>query len=287
MAVRPPPPRTCPPPRLVKPDAATLRERAIGIFDSGIGGLTVVQALLHLLPKEDLIYLGDTARTPYGTKSADVVRRYSIENTEFLIERGVKALVIACNTSSAIAASALQKRYRVPVIGVIEPGARAAVTATRTGKIGVIGTEATIASREYTRALRRIRADVEIYTRACPLFVPLAEEGWVDNDIARATARLYLGSLRHSGIDTLILGCTHYPLLRGVIGEVMGENVTLVDSGTATAAAVRRELLGRKLLRHRGSGSASFFVTDAPERFIKVGSRFLGAHVDSAVRIER
>ena len=262
-------------------------ERAIGIFDSGIGGLTVVQALLRLVPNEQLIYFGDTARTPYGTKSADVVRRYSFENTEFLLERGVKLLVVACNTSTATAFDALQKRYEMPLVGVIEPGVVAAVAATRNGKVGVIATEATIASGEYTRALRRLRRDLEIYTRACPLFVPLAEEGWVDNDIARRTADTYLRSLRRSGIDTLILGCTHYPLLEGIIREAMGPDVTLVDSATATARAVRDLLRRHRLLRSSGPGSTHFFVTDAPERFVKVGSRFLGTHVDSAVRIER
>jgi glutamate racemase len=263
------------------------RERPIGIFDSGIGGLTVVQELMRVLPQETLIYLGDTGRTPYGTKSADVIRRYSMENTEFLIERGIKALVVACNTSSAIAGSTLRERVAVPLVDVIEPGAAAAVAATRTGKIGVIGTEATIASGEYTRALRRLRRDLEIYTRACPLFVPLAEEGWVDNGVATTTAQLYLSSLQHSGIDTLVLGCTHYPLLRDVIAAIMGPRVTLVDSAAATAAALRNRLEHEDLLRPRGTGRASFFVTDAPERFVKVGSRFLGAHVDSAVRLER
>lgn len=263
------------------------RDGAIGIFDSGIGGLTVVQALLHLLPHETLLYLGDTARTPYGTKSADVVRRYSFENTEFLVQKGIKLLVVACNTSSAVAVDALRERYDIPVVGVIEPGAEAAVGATRNGRVGVIATEATINSGAYTRALRRLRGDVEVYTRACPLFVPLAEEGWVDNEPARAAAKLYLGTLRRSGIDTLILGCTHYPLLRAVIAGAMGTAVHLVDSATATAAAVRDALRRSGTLRRRGPGSACFFVTDAPERFVKVGSRFLGAHVDSAVRIER
>jgi glutamate racemase len=216
-----------------------------------------------------------------------VVRRYSIENSEFLMERGIKALVVACNTSTALAGSTLSERYAVPVVGVIEPGAQAAVRATRKGKVGVIGTEATIRSGEYTRALRRLRRDLEIYTRACPLFVPLAEEGWVDNAVAATTARLYLSSLRHSGIDALVLGCTHYPLLRAVIARTMGPRVTLVDSATATAEAVRDTLDREELLRRRGPGGASFFVTDAPDRFIKVGSRFLGAHVDSAVRLER
>lgn len=267
--------------------AAVERARAVGIFDSGIGGLTVVKALSQLLPQETLIYFGDTARTPYGTKSAEVVRRYSVENADFLIEKGVKLLVVACNTSSSVAIETLREKYDIPVVGVIEPGAAAAAKVSRNGRIGVIATEATIASGSYTRALRSLRPDLEIYTRACPLFVPLAEEGWTDNEVARATAHLYLRSLRRSGIDTLILGCTHYPLLRGVIAATMGSAVTLVDSATATAAAVRDILDARRLRRRRGQGTTCFFVSDAPERFVKVGSRFLGAQVDSAVRIER
>jgi glutamate racemase len=274
-------------PRPASPHLGSDPERAIGIFDSGIGGLTVVKALMDALPGEKLIYLGDTARTPYGTKSADVVLRYSFENTEFLVERGIKLLVVACNTSSAVAIEALRERYETPVVGVIEPGAEVAARLTRNGKIGVIGTEATIRSGCYTRALRRLRPDLEIYTRACPLFVPLAEEGWLDNQVAGDATRLYLSSLSSSGIDALILGCTHYPLLRGVIGRTMGTGVQLVDSATATAAVVRRVLEERDLLRSGRHGSASFFVTDSPDRFVKVGSFFLGASVDSAVLIER
>lgn len=263
------------------------RERAIGIFDSGIGGLTVVRALSGLLPNESLIYLGDTGRYPYGTKSADVVRRYSLENTAFLLDKQIKMLVVACNTSTAVALDAVRARVDVPVVGVIEPGARAAARASRNRKIGVIGTDGTIRSGEYSRALRGLRPDVEIYARACPLFVPLAEEGWVDNDVASRVARLYLTSLARSGIDTLILGCTHFPLLTTVIGSVMGRKVRLIDSGVATAAAVREVLEGEDLLRRRGGGEIAFFVTDAPERFVKVGARFLGAQVDSAVQLDR
>ena len=262
-------------------------ERPIGIFDSGIGGLTVVRALANLLPDESLIYLGDTGRYPYGTKSADVVRRYSFENTQFLLDKGIKALVVACNTSSAVALDALQARADLPVIGVIAPGAAAAARATRNRKVGVIATEATIRSGEYTRALRRLRPELEIYTRACPLFVPLAEEGWVDNEVAERTARLYLTSLTKSGIDTLILGCTHYPLLRPVIRAIMGPGVRLIDSGVATAVVVREVLQVNGLLRRGRGADASFFVTDAPERFVKVGARFLGAQVDSAVQLDR
>lgn len=266
---------------------ASRNRNAIGIFDSGIGGLTVLQRLVEQLPHEHLVYLGDTARTPYGNKSAETVQRYSFENTEFLVEKGIKLLVVACNSASAVALDALQERVDVPVVGVIEPGARAAAARTRNGRVGVVGTEATIASGSYTRSLRRIRPDLEIYTRACPLFVPLAEEGWTDNEIARATVALYLGSLKKSGIDTLILGCTHYPLLKRVIGAFLGKKVTLIDSAEETAAEVRETLSSNGSMRRKGLGSTSFFVTDAPDRFVKVGRRFLGERVESAVRIER
>jgi glutamate racemase len=260
---------------------------AVGIFDSGIGGLTVLHAIARLLPRERLIYLGDTARGPYGTKSAEMVTRYSIENMDFLVDKGSKLVVVACNSASALALEALRARYALPVVGVVDPGARAAVARTRSGRIGVIGTEATIASGAYSRALRALRADIEVYTRACPLFVPLAEEGWVDNDVARRTTQLYLASLAQSGIDTLILGCTHYPLLARAIADFLGPDVALVDSADATALAVREELETWDLAATDGGGGASFFVTDLPDRFVRVGQRFLGERVESAVRIER
>jgi glutamate racemase len=270
------------------PRRATPRSAAaIGVFDSGVGGLTVLHQLAELLPHEHLIYLGDTARYPYGTKSADTVRRYALENTEFLADKGIKMLVVACNTAAAVALDTLAERFDIPVVGVIEPGARQAVKQTRNRKIGVIATEGTIASGSYTRTLRQLSPDLEIYTRACPLFVPLAEEGWTDNEIAQRTAQLYLTSLKRSGIDTLLLGCTHYPLLAPIIGGVMGDGVTLVDSARTTAVAVREALVRYGLTRRSGGGSLSFFVTDVPDRFIKVGSRFLGHQLDSAVRIER
>jgi len=273
--------------RRPKTAPASGEAQAIGVFDSGIGGLTVVQALLEVLPHEHLIYLGDTGRTPYGTKSADTVRRYSLENAAFLVDKGIKLLVVACNTVSAVALDAVRAAVDVPVLGVIEPGAEAAVRSTHNHKVGVIGTEATIGSGAYTRALKALAPSLEIYTRACPLFVPLAEEGWIDNDIARATAELYLTSLKRSGIDTLVLGCTHYPLLKPIIAKVMGPKVQLVDSAHTTALAARAILIEQGLVRRDGNGSTSFFVTDAPERFQKVGARFMGQGVESAVRIER
>src|SRR5712664_776117 len=267
--------------------AASASDRPIGVFDSGIGGLTVLKALTSALPGEDFIYLGDTARLPYGTKSNEVIIRYSKENTEFLLAKGIKMLVVACNTSSAVALDAIASETMVPVIGVIEPGARAAVKASRNGKIGVIGTEATIASGAYTRAIQQLRPRAEIYTRACPLLVPLVEEGWTDNEIAGRTVAYYLESLKASGIDTLLLGCTHYPLLHGLFERVLGNGVRIVDSATATAASVRERLLALGLVRRGGRGAQSFFVTETPERFVRVGRRFLGPQVESAVRIER
>jgi glutamate racemase len=262
-------------------------DRPIGVFDSGIGGLTVLKALTDALPGEDFIYLGDTARLPYGTKSNEVIIRYSKENTEFLLAKGIKMLVVACNTSSAVALDAIASDTMVPVIGVIEPGARAAVKASRNGKIGVIGTEATIASGAYTRAIQRLGRRSEIYTRACPLLVPLAEEGWIDNEVAERTVAHYLESLKQSGIDTLLLGCTHYPLLRAMFTQVLGASVRIVDSATATAVEVGDRLRTLRLAKRGADGSQSFFVTETPDRFVRVGRRFLGPQVESAVRIER
>lgn len=261
------------------------RDAAIGIFDSGIGGLTVYQQLSTLLPAEDLIYLGDTARCPYGTKSDAVVTHYACETSDFLIGRNIKMLVVACNTASAVALATLRRRYAVPVIGVIQPGAAAALRASRNRKIGVIGTEATIASGAYTEALHGLDPTVEVYTRACPLFVPLVEEGWLDNAVARSTVGAYLGSLTHSGIDTLILGCTHYPLLKDSIAAYCGENMRLVDSAGETAKLVGATLTDMGLTASDRSGHGSFFVTDSPERFIRVGTRLLGDVVASAVHV--
>jgi len=267
--------------------SASATARPIGVFDSGIGGLTVLKALTSALPGEDFIYLGDTARLPYGTKSNEVIIRYSKENTEFLLAKGIKMLVVACNTSSAVALDAIASETMVPVIGVIEPGARAAVKASRNGKIGVIGTEATIASGAYTRAIQRLGKKSEIYTRACPLLVPLAEEGWIDNEVAERTVAHYLESLKQSGIDTLLLGCTHYPLLRAMFVQILGASVKIVDSATATAVEVRDRLRMLRLAKRGADGSQSFFVTETPDRFVRVGRRFLGPQVESAVRIER
>lgn len=263
------------------------QDSPIGVFDSGIGGLTVLHEIIQTLPKENTVYLGDTARAPYGTKSVETVLRYSYENSEFLIEKGVKVVVVACNTSTAIALGQLKNRLSLPVVGVIEPGVRRAIKSTKNRKIGVIGTEATIQSGAYTHALKAVDASIEVYSRACPLFVPLVEEGWTDNEVVEMTAKAYLQGFKQSGIDTLILGCTHYPLLKKAIRNFLGRGVRLVDSAEETAKEVELMLKAGSSLRKNGKGAHSFFVTDAPERFIKVGRRFLGEKVESAVRIER
>jgi glutamate racemase len=263
------------------------RDGAIGVFDSGVGGLTVLHEIVRALPGEDTIYFGDTGRYPYGTKSAETITRYALENVAFLVERGVKMLVVACNSVSSVALDAIRARVAVPVVGVIEPGARAAAARTHNARVGVIGTEATIASGAYTRALRALRPTLELYVRPCPLFVPLVEEGWTEGAVARQVAETYLASLAQSGIDTLVLGCTHYPLLRPLIAEVMGPGVAIVDSAEETARAVAARLGADGLGRAGAAGRASFFVTDTPDRFVRMGQRFFGARVESAVRVDR
>lgn len=261
-------------------------QKAIGIFDSGVGGLTVLKEIVAKLPWENIIYLGDTARVPYGIRSAETVTRYSFENTNFLLAQEIKLLVIACNTATAISLDEVKKEYPLPVIGVLEPGARAAVAATRSRRVGVIGTEATIASGAYEKAIKRLAPDVEVTSVACPLFVSLAEEGWTDNDVAALVAEKYLASLSGTGIDTLVLGCTHYPLLKAVISRAVGGSITLIDSATETAKDVSSVL---EKLKWKGSGQGHglrrFYVTDAPSRFEKIGRRILSVESLSAEQV--
>jgi glutamate racemase len=264
-----------------------MNPRPIGIFDSGVGGLTVYKVLEAALPHEGFVYLGDTARVPYGTRSAETVVRYSLEAARFLAEHDVKMLVVACNSASSVALEALAAEVPVPVIGVIEPGARRAAELTTHGRIGVVGTRGTIASEAYPPAIRALRPDAEVISRACPLFVPLAEEGWTDHEVARRVAEVYLEPMKAAGVDTLVLGCTHYPLLKWVIGRVMGEDVRLVDSAEAVAAEVGERLGDDPDLaagEGRGAPVNHFFVTDAPEPFLAVAERFLGGPVR---RLER
>ena len=256
--------------------------RAIGVFDSGVGGLTVLKEIMSLLPGEDLLYLGDTARVPYGTKSAATVEQYALEAAAFLVDQGVKLLVVACNTASAVALPALRQRFRLPVIGVIEPGAKRAA-GSRNRRIGVIGTEGTINSGRYAEAIRQLLPDAQVVSVACPLFVPLAEEGWAEHEVARLTAREYLQPLAAAQIDTLVLGCTHYPLLRKTLQQVLGPQVRLVDSAAETALEVAELFRAQGLARPEHGGRRAFFVTDVPTRFERVGQAFLGEQL-GAVR---
>ena len=263
--------------RLSKPTSVA----PIGVFDSGIGGLTVVRELMRQLPNESIIYFGDTARVPYGPKSPDTVLRYSREITSFLRDQGIKALVVACNTATAHALPALRDENDLPIIGVIDPGSRAAARATRSGRVGVIGTQGTINSRAYERAIAAIAPDAQITALACPLFVPLAEEGWLDTEATRLIAREYLTPIAEKNVDTLVLGCTHYPLLKAVIGQAVGRDVRLIDSAEETAAETGATLRDAGLA-HAETNDARyrFIASDAPEQFLRVGQRFLGSSID-------
>jgi glutamate racemase len=274
------------------------RNLPIGIFDSGVGGLTVYRALHERLPAERYVYLGDTARVPYGTKSLSTVERYAIENARFLESRGMKLLVVACNTASALALPAIRKSVSVPVVGMIEPGARAAVReAVREaagGRVGIIATESTVKSGAYSRAVAALAPELKVTERACPLFVSLAEEGWAESDVARSVAEEYLRELREKDVSAVVLGCTHYPILRRVIQEAVGASVKLIDSGKAAAEVVEsviekedlRRTATQELRDLREAGARArflcddldhFYVTDAAERFAHVAERFLGA----------
>ena len=249
----------------------------LGVFDSGIGGLTVASALFERLPHESVFYFGDTARVPYGPKSPETVRRYSAEILAYLLHRGVKAVVVACNTSTAHALEQLRAQAPVPVVGVIEPGARAAVAATGSGRIGVIGTAGTIASGAYERAIKAARPDATVVSQACPLFVPLVEEGWFAHPATELIAREYLEPLARAHVDVLVLGCTHYPLLKPLLARVMGTGVRLIDSAEETANVVCRELETAGLRAPPGGAPThTFVVSDDEPHFRKVGARFLG-----------
>ena len=253
----------------------------IGVFDSGIGGLTVVRELMRQLPEERIIYFGDTARVPYGPKSPDTVRRYSSEIASFLAGEGVKAVVIACNTATAHALGMLQASLPLPVIGVVEPGARAAVSGSRGGAIGVIGTTGTIASGAYERAIRSLAPEIRIAVQACPLLVPLVEEGWLDTEATRLIATEYLAPMTAELVDTLVLGCTHYPLLKPLLSQIMGSNVRLIDSAEETAAETARVLSSRGLRASaQARGEHRFVASDAAEQFLRMGQRFLGAAIE-------
>jgi len=254
-----------------------LQDRPIGVFDSGIGGLTVVRQIQKTLPHEDIVYFGDTARVPYGTKSKETIVRFSLENAAFLSKFKIKFLVVACNSSSSYSLPTLRRRFKIPVEGVIRPAVKAAVETTKTGRVGVIGTAATVSSGQYPAQIKRIDSKLKVKQAACPLFVSLAEEGWARTKVAKDIAKIYLAPLKTQKIDTLILGCTHYPLLSEVVAEVMGDSVKLIDSASYTAVELGAFLEKRGLAREDSRrGVSKFFVSDEPQRFAKISRLFLG-----------
>ena len=259
----------------------------IGIFDSGVGGLTVAKRIFGLLPEENVIYFGDTARYPYGPRSKEIVRKFSAQNINFLLSQKVKFIVVACNTASALALNDLEECRKIPMIGVIKPGASASVKATRNGRIGVIGTLGTISSEAYQKAIHTIDSQKKVYSVACPLFVALAEEGYVNKEATHLIAQEYLKPLIKRKVDALVLGCTHYPLLKKTISETMGKEVRLIDSAEETAIEVRRVLTDRSLLRTgKRTPFRRFFVSDIPDRFVEVGERFLKDKITQVERID-
>lgn len=253
------------------------REKSIALLDSGVGGLTLVRELNLLLPSENIVYFGDTARMPYGSKEPEEVRAYATEIIEFLADtQDIKMVIVACNTATAVGLSHYQEKFKFPVLGVLEPGARAALNASKSGRIGVIGTEATIASNAYPELLVKMQENVQVFTKACPLFVLLVENQLVETPEAQRIAESYLEPLRQQEIDTLILGCTHYPLMEQVLAQVLGNKVTLVNSAQMTAIAARDTLLQRQLLKAEGKGWQRFFVSDQPDNFEHIGTGLLG-----------
>jgi len=262
------------------------KDYAIGVFDSGLGGLTVVKALMQHLPHEDIVYFGDTARVPYGTKSRESIIRFSKENVRVLMKRKVKAVVVACNSSSSYALPVLRREYPIPVIGVIEPGVRKAVSITKNRIIGVIATPATINSSAYLKNIKKKNASLRVISQACPLFVPLVEEGWFHKDVTVTVAQEYLNTIKGSGVDTLILGCTHYPLLKMVLREVMGPGVKLVDSAQEVAQEVKRVVQRKGLLREDiRKPCYEFLVSDSPQHFRNLAKRFLGYDIRKVSRV--
>lgn len=264
-----------------------MKTLAIGIFDSGVGGLTVLKEIKKVLPHEDLIYLGDTARVPYGGRSPQAIIRYALECALFLLTKGIKLLVIACNVSSAYALPLIKRRFPIPVVGVIEPGVKEAVSATKSKRIGVIGTKGTIKSGVYENSIRRIDPEIVVISKACPLFVPIVEEGLEKDEIAHIMAERYLKDIKEANVDTLVLGCTHYPVLEDVIRTVMGSAVRIIHSGRETAKVVKDLLERKNLLNRKKTGSEKYFVTDLPESFREIGSRIIGEQLSSVKCIKQ
>lgn len=262
-----------------------LRNKPIGVFDSGVGGLTVVKALRKILPNEDIIYFGDTARVPYGSKSSQTITQFAFQDTKFLVARNVKMIIVACHSVSSVCLDDLRKGFDLPIIGVIEPGAKAAVRTTKNKCVGVIGTQATILSGAYERAIKKLSKEVEIVAKATPLFVPLAEEGWISNPITYAVARTYLAPMIAENIDTLLLGCTHYPLLKNTISKVFHKTVKIVDASLETALEAKNVLENNNLINTtKKSHSHRFYLSDLTPNFSEIGRRFLGSSLGEVFR---
>jgi len=261
--------------------------RPIGVFDSGIGGLTVLKELMNTLPNESFVYFGDTARVPYGPRSKDTIIKYSCQCARFLLSKDVKAMVIACNTASATALNTLKEKFDIPIVGVIEPGASAAVLSNKNGRVGIIGTLATVNSGAYARAIKNIDNSKEIVSNPCPLFVPIVEEGWANTEVARLVAEEYLKPIIQGNVDTIVMGCTHYPLLKGVVGKIMGEGVALIDPACETSKKFKDILADRDIKSSENAASiCRYYVSDDPEKFIRIGDAFLEKNIDNIEKID-
>jgi len=263
-----------------------IRNNPIGVFDSGVGGLTVVKELVRVLPHENIIYFGDTARVPYGTKSKEAVIKFSNEIVDFLMSKNVKLILVACNTASAVALDNITEKAKIKVVGVIESGVNAAISVSKKKKVGVIGTEATIKSKAYENCIKKTDRNFKVVNRACPLFVPLVEEGWINNRASGIIANEYLKFVKKSGVDTVILGCTHYPLLKKTISKVLGRQIQLVDSASEVAKKIKYILANENLINiSNKKGNKRFFVSDAPQKFKKLGEMFLNEKIRSVIKV--
>jgi len=260
----------------------TLDNRPIGVFDSGLGGLTVVKELMEQMPNESIVYFGDTGRVPYGTRSRETIIKYAVQDINFLMTFDIKAIIIACGTASSVALDYVTEKFDIPIIGVVNPTAKAAVLATKNKKIGILGTTGTINSGSYQKYIAGIDENIEVIAKPCPLFVPLVENGYTDNKVAHLVAEEYLEPLINAGVDTIILGCTHYPLLSGVISDIMGKEITLIDSGVPTSAYVHNMLSSRDIMA-TAEASYKYFVSDSIDSFAHLGSMFLNRQISSEV----
>lgn len=262
--------------------------RPIGVFDSGLGGLTVLDEIMKLLPNENIVYFGDTARVPYGPRSSETITKYTFQSINFLLENDIKAIVIACNTASARSLLKAQERYNIPIIGMIEPGAKAACNITQNNHVGVIGTEGTISSKAYELAINNINPEIKVYSKACSLFVPIAEEGWADSEVGYLTAKEYLAEFKNHKIDSLVLGCTHYPIFMNTISKVLeGEGITLVNPAEEAAKELRNLLENKSMANKSGiSPEYKYFVSDMPEKFVEIGKNFLNIELKNSSLVE-